>query len=429
MAQAEPATLLRVFHRRRSAPHIENDYINTVRNLLGIQPACAGGSRWHRYAFGMDDVNQVMNISSAGAGRRVLSIHAVPRAVVELGTLQQAALNPSYKTGRFFSSAHDDSNSYRGGELDVRRDWIAKRETNKTSPFYNKNVPGKEWMAMDLGSAVAVVGVITQGRVDKPWEYTSNFTVATSLDNKTWTAVPGELFVGAQTEKNAKTPTAFRNGVGAVLARFVKIYPVAWVGPWATMRAAAMIDVTVETNATSPLSICTVKEWIGGDMTIGPDCNIKLANPPVRFTAEHMPQADRVVASVSKDAKLTTVVGRHADTSQNDEVLLPDKGVAWSCGARTPQAGPLFALLKGSSTGEGLVFDRRLEIKSNTLEKPLVLAGRGECTSAPKTFLNAHTCVAGKESCATRSYTSQKFRLSEQNILQFYRRAGLYVVS
>jgi len=98
-----------------------------------------------------------------------------------------------------------------------------------------------------------------------------------------------------------------------------------------------------------------------------------------------------------------------------------------SCGAGTPLAGPLFASLKGSSKGEALVYDRRLEIKNNTLETPLVLTGRGECSSAPRTFLNAHTCVVGKESCTTRSYTSSQFRLSEQNVLQFYRRAGLYV--
>ena len=47
--------------------------------------------------------------------------------------------------------------------------------------------------------------------------------------------------------------------------------------------------------------------------------------------------------------------------------------------------------------------------------------------SAPKTFLNAHTCVVGRESCASRRYTSAMFTLNAGILLQFYRRAGLYV--
>ena len=280
-------------------------------------------------------------------------------------------------------------------------------------------------MAIDLGEEVVVEGVATQGRKNSPGTYVSNFTVSTSTDNVTWTSVQGAFLVErASYAWTAKTLHPF--GEDAVTARYLKFTVMDWEGSYVAMRAGVLIDASVQTRL-SPLTICKVEEWIGGDVSLrmGADCMLTIPNPPVRFTPAHSPPADRIVASVSSDADVVTLL-QNANSSRDGSVLLPQQGVEWSCGAGTPQAGALFASIE--ATGMSLVHDRRLEILDNTVEAPLVSAARGgECMSAPKTFLNAHTCVVGRESCASRRYTSAMFTLNAGILLQFYRRAGLYV--
>lgn len=178
----------------------------------------------------------------------------------------------------------------------------------------------------------AILFMTCQGRYNMPWEYTSKFAVSTSLDNKTWSMVPGEFSVAASAERNGKTPTVFPAGVGPVLSRFVKITALAWVGQVVAMRAAVLIDATsvsqrqpqclpvvrspnavqvcpatdhhfvlscatrVETAVTAPLSVCFVEEWVGGQIKIGPDCTVWITNPPATFTAEHAPQVSTMNA-------------------------------------------------------------------------------------------------------------------------------------
>ena len=127
-----------------------------------------------RHAFAVDDVNQVMHTKSAGSDGLVLSIHAVPRVVVEPSMLRQAVINPpsmqhdratrkTTQANRFYSSVKSNSFSFMRSELDGAGNWLAEREySNSSSPFYGTNEPGKEWMAIDLGGELPVAGVVTQ---------------------------------------------------------------------------------------------------------------------------------------------------------------------------------------------------------------------------------------------------------------------------
>ena len=142
-------------------------------------------------------------------------------------------------------------------------------------------------MAIDLGEEVVVKGVATQGRANSPGAYVSNFTVSASIDNVTWTSVLGAFLV--ERESLAKTLHPF--GEDAVTARYLKFTVMDWEGSYVAMRAGVLIDASVQTRL-SPLTICKVEEWIGGDVSLrmGADCMLTIPNPPVRFTPAHSDQ-------------------------------------------------------------------------------------------------------------------------------------------
>ena len=412
---ATPATLLRAMHRRYSSPHI-SDADRPLLWTARARAACSGGARWSRFAFGFGDINTNLDVTTAG----VMSIFSVLRTVVDPTTIEHVVLNPPGES-RWYSSVLRGDANYARSEIDSTGEWLAERESGT-----NTNEPGAEWMAIDLGEVIPVTGMVTSGRRSSPGNYVSNFTVSTSTDNVTWTEVPGEFFdaggVGAYRRATNLFPAS-----SAVTARYVKITAMAWVGSYVAMRAAVLTDASVLSSlgAYTPFAICDVEEWIGGEITFGTNCSLSTVNPPIRFTPDHAPPADRMVASVSADTELFTLA-LHENSSRDGAVLLPQEGVDWSCGPGTPQAGALFASIEG--TGVTLVHDRRLELVDNTLESPLVSANAdGNCVSAPRSFLNAHTCVAGRESCASTRYTSATFALTAEAIVQFYRRAGLFV--
>ena len=90
---AAPATLLRAFHRRHANPRISDEDVPLLW-AARVRSACSGGSRWNRHAFGGNDLNQILDVTSAGADGFALSILSITRAVVDPAVLQRAVLNP-----------------------------------------------------------------------------------------------------------------------------------------------------------------------------------------------------------------------------------------------------------------------------------------------------------------------------------------------
>ena len=84
--------------------------------------------------------------------------------------------------------------------------------------------------------------------------------------------------------------------------------------------------------------------------------------------------------------------------------------------------------------GETLRFDPRLRTLENTLEAPSSLvnysslrARRGACPTAPKTFLNAATCVRASACEGERGYGSASLTLDAATLRDFYVKGGSHV--
>ena len=84
------------------------------------------------------------------------------------------------------------------------------------------NTPG-EWIQFDLGQERTVAGTVIQPRFGVP-QYITEYTVSTSLDGKSWTAVPGKYGGDAQLTKENK----FSNGA-LVRARYVRMIVTQWI--------------------------------------------------------------------------------------------------------------------------------------------------------------------------------------------------------
>ena len=69
-----PATSLRAYARRVTNPRIRQDLISGTSMAGRPRPACAAGSRWHRFAFNSEDARQqVIRVTSQPDGKLVVS--------------------------------------------------------------------------------------------------------------------------------------------------------------------------------------------------------------------------------------------------------------------------------------------------------------------------------------------------------------------
>ena len=410
-----PPTSHREFYRQRVNPRVpEGSHLRSGE----VRPACTDSSRWNRFAFTGEDVNAVLEMTHAGPDAVALSTTGDPRTVISTRVLKEAVYNPP-ESSRTYSSVHANDlpgSGYARSMLDSNDAWLALRGS------YAEGFPNEEWMQMDLGAEFLVNGVVTQGRKLVPHYYAANFTVLVSTDGTTFNQVPG-IFVNAW----GTTVNAFPAGY---LARHVRLTVATWKN-WIALRVAVVLDGSTWHTTTpmlAPFNICHVDEWVGGTVSIGRDCLITFKNPTIQFTSGHAPPADRMVAEITSVAAVTNLTWR-ANGSRDDAVLLSKGNVAWSCDSATPRTGPLFATVQ--ATGEMFVYDRRLAIVENTLEHPAdrssLFTTDGECVTVEKTFLNANTCVAGRETCAVRRYTSATFLLNKSMVRQFFVRGGKYV--
>ena len=411
---ASPPTLLRAWWRKRVNPRI-HDAAETGAGQ--VRSACSNMSRWSRFAFNGNDNGSPLEVASAGDGFLRLSVRGELRTVVPASLLDEVILDPP-ELNRSYSTVHQDSppgTGYAQSRLTSNDAWLAARLQDNT-------FAAGQWMQIDLGAVLVVSGVVTMGRKHADWYMARNLTVSTSTDGASFSAVPGTF---ENLHGNLRTVSRF----APIAARFVRFLILDYFF-WPSLRAGVVVNGL--NMALTPYTICKVDEWVGGGLTVGHTCSLMLSNPAVAFRTGHTPPADRMVATVQAGTDLASPAAlTNMNSAGTDVFLLPQQGVAWGCDSGTPQTGPLFASIV--DTGASLVNDRRVAIAENTLENPAedstfeASTRDGSCATVPRTFLNAHTCVIGQETCAAKRYTSATFTLNETMVRQFYVRGGKFV--
>ena len=93
-----------------------------------------------------------------------------------------------------------------------------------------------QWYQMDVGSAVSVVGVVTRGHYSTA-AWVKSFTVSSSTDDSTWTAVDGGATFVGNTDQKSPVRSMFAS---AVTTRYVRIQPATWHSTTINLRAAVL---------------------------------------------------------------------------------------------------------------------------------------------------------------------------------------------
>lgn len=140
-------------------------------------------------------------------------------------TCSWARVNP-IEEARTYSSVYWDDKPGTGSAqsmLDSAQAWTAAESKEG------------EWMLMDLGAEMAVRGILTQARMDRPWESVKKFEVQYSVDGSEWTDEKEELkssseYVRVKEAKFSKL----------ILARYIKLIVKSWRSK-ISMRAGAMV--------------------------------------------------------------------------------------------------------------------------------------------------------------------------------------------
>ena len=93
-----------------------------------------------------------------------------------------------------------------------------------------------EWIQLDLGKERRVAGTVIQPRFrNETIQYVTEYTVSTSLDGQSWTAVPGKYNGLAEGTKENK----FSNGA-IVVTRYVRMTVTKWINH-ISLRADVLI--------------------------------------------------------------------------------------------------------------------------------------------------------------------------------------------
>ena len=138
-------------------------------------------------------------------------------------------MNVAYSAMKFDSVLANNKvgTGWARGRLDSRACWIASNSNQG------------HWMQMDAGSILTVSGVATQGRYGAGW-WTTSFTVRVSENGQDWKWVEcGRRFRG-NVNGNDRLDSLFER---PVRARYVRIYPVSFVG-MPSLRAAILVCET-----------------------------------------------------------------------------------------------------------------------------------------------------------------------------------------
>jgi hypothetical protein len=119
-----------------------------------------------------------------------------------------------------------------------------------------------QWLELDLGVAMTVVGIMTQGRRTtsiyyanaKSDQWVTKYKVSVSQDGNSWQPVDGGREFGGNNDGETHVKRMFGT---PVVGRYVRIMPTAWQNH-ITMRAAAVVCVegcSATTQVTFPCGI------------------------------------------------------------------------------------------------------------------------------------------------------------------------------
>ena len=97
-----------------------------------------------------------------------------------------------------------------------------------------------------------------------------------------------------------------------------------------------------------------------------------------------------------------------------------------------PASGPAFLRTSASSPGapsSWLLHEQRLRLISNDVQAPAadVVPQVEQCPTVPRTFLNEHTCVVGRQKCTEAVYDSTPMVLNDEGILAFFGTSARHV--
>jgi len=134
--------------------------------------------------------------------------------------------NP-YSTGQYaiIGSQHNQS------QLNCAGQWVPSGTTSKPWPA--------EWLQIDCGRTVCVIGIITQGRGDGAGSmHVRSYTVAVSDDGINFRPVDGETEFWGNQDPTTLVTVRFQRRINA---RYVRIYPKTWV-TYVCLRAGVLIQ-------------------------------------------------------------------------------------------------------------------------------------------------------------------------------------------
>jgi hypothetical protein len=190
------------------------------------------------------------------------------------------------------------------------------------------------------------------------------------------------------------------------------------------LRTTFVDDAGYLKNVPKPYRICSVDEKIGGIVKFGADCSGMFPNPAIAL--DTFPKDSLVVKTTHLKDTLHGGEEKHGVRLPGVKILGAGDST-FTC-ETAPMHGPQFAI--SETDGSIYMFDRRVRSAENTLAHPDAkrpAADRYECPNVPKSFLNAHTCRTGAESCSPIGYSSKMFTLDDAIIKQFYTLASRHV--
>jgi hypothetical protein len=419
---ALPATLHRAYFRQRSNPRFTS---GTRFSAMGtLRAACATGSRFSRFSIsGMDKAKTITAYPTTndslvalvvdGHFRTVMAAQAWKSTIVRDQLLPFSSMRTAFYDD-FGQLSNIQDNTYHVA-LPQGRSIELHGWTHTRSYYYG-------FMAKEVTTATAVVSGLVVGDAyvyalyqvaPEMYETTSSFTVnggpsITTITNKG----PGPTHVG--------TATADLEG---------KLHFVFTPSAERVIFSGLSLDSFAFTNQT--WSICSASEKVGGTVLFGSgsSCSMSLSNPAVALAPGVSLPAGRLVVNTTAPFLLPIDVSASEFPDSVDSVVLSKDTprAHLHCDVAPPSVweggSPVFALC--STTGAMYASDPRLAYAENTLESPVETGDvpprlPGQCPSAPKTFLNEHSCVVGEETCGPVNFAPARFTLNESTIRQFY---------
>jgi hypothetical protein len=207
-----------------------------------------------------------------------------------------AVLNPD-EAQRSYSSVHGNAAPGSGD---------ARSILDSANAWCSANVQVGEWMQIDLGEPMLVVGVVTQGRSSDTGydQWVSSYRVEYSLNGAGFLTVAGTW--NGNSDSNTRVISVFYS---SYYARYVRIFPLNWTGH-PSMRAGVLRSRQADDG------------WYDGGL--GQSCDTGCASHGLVCTEEELFQHNSDVDSSSEVLALITAMFRCGARRAMDVCTLQD---------------------------------------------------------------------------------------------------------